>query len=202
MKDIDKQRYEEMKKKSTTGENVQRTRKKVGMSRKEYVKRVKAIIAATSVTTLLSIGAASSLIGSIRDTMTLNKTIYDFKKEVIAPETHPTDDYAHYYYDYSDIAQKLEEAEDFNQAVYLLNENIGDYQTGQVLYHTEYGSFTNYKEEKGYASTDEFKKDMKKQVLLTEEIKDKERELEEMKQEHQASTKVAETDLVDGMGGK
>lgn len=200
MKDIDKQRYEEMKRKSTNGEKSTRTGRKVGMSRKEYVKRVKRIIAATSVTTLLSIGAAAGLINNIQDTMTLNKTIYDFKKEVISPETHPTDDYANYYYDYSDIANNMKNWGDFDEAVYLLDENIGDYQTGLVLYHTEYGSFTNYKEEKGYASTDEFKKDMKKQVLLSEEIKDKEHELEEMKQEHQASTKVAEND--NGIGGK
>lgn len=187
MKEIenDKRRYQEMKKKSISGEPVKRKHNRSIITRKEYVKKVKVIMATTATATILGIGATSALATAIKNRMTLNKLHEDFHKEVIVPETHPTDDHVHYYYDYDDIADRVEAMDNFDEGVYYLDNLIGDEQTDRVLRYTDYGSFTNYLDAKGYEDTDDFKKDMKKQVLLLDEIRDKEKELEEMQQEHQ-----------------
>lgn len=201
MKEIekDKKRYQEMKKKSISGEPVKRQHSKAYISRKEYVRKVKIIMATTSIATILGLGATKALVDSIQDRMTLHKLHDDFYEEVVKPETHPTDDHIHYYYDYGDIARKLEEMDDFDEGVYYLDNIIGDYQTGLVLKCTdEYDGFIHYKEVKGYESTDDFKKDMRKQVLLKEEIREKEKELEEMQQEHQNNISSMTTDVGKG----
>ena len=90
----------------------------------------------------------------------------------------------YFFYDYDDIAKHLEEYGDFDEAVFLLNRDIGYYQTGQVLRWTPYESFTNYLEEKGYKDEDEFQDDMKKQIIMSIEIDEMREELFQMQAAH------------------
>lgn len=181
--------YERMKKKSTSGRtSSNRKGKKVSMRYSDYIKSLKMIAGAAAIATGLAITAGGATVDYVSDQLTIRHLENDFNMEVVFPETHRTADRENYFYDYDDIARKLEEYGDFDEAVYLLNGAIGDYQTGLVLEHTDYESFTNYKEVKGYSDTDDFRKDMRRRVLLSEDIKEKEQELKMMQEEHKSES--------------
>ena len=188
LNDCDKRREEareRLRVKSKSGNSARRTReKRVSMKKSDYIKRIKAIAIASATSAVLAIGAGSYAVDEVRDAMVINSLVNEFQSEIVSPESYITDDREHYFFDYSDIAKELKEYEDFDEAVYLLDLCIGDYQTGLVLEHTDYGSFTHYKEVKGYESTDKFQDDMRERVLLQEDIKSKEAELQEMISEH------------------
>jgi hypothetical protein len=184
--------YENMKKKSVTGQSTRRTRKKtITIEYDKFVKKMKVMIGTTAVVVAILAGTGpivvSNAYNKIVDNIQINELVQDFESNVIVNETHRTDDNEHFYYDYSDIAKKIENMEDFDKAVYLLDQSIGYYQTGKTLAHTDYGSFTNYLEEKGYADEDEFKKDMRQRILLENEIDKKQQELNRMQEEHSSN---------------
>ena len=183
---MDKENYERTKQNSTSGTPVKRSSsKKIKMTRREYVLRMKALIGTTAVVTMLGMGLTSKVVNAIKDRYVLNKARESFHEEIIKPETHPTITGEFFYYDYIDIGQKIDEMEDIDEGVYLLLEDIGEYYGNYAMNHTRYKSFDNYLDEKGYESMDEFKKDMRKQILVLDELRDKQDELREMKAEHQ-----------------
>ena len=126
------------------------------MTLSSYKKRLKKLAAAVALVTSVAVSCVPGAIKSVSDSWTVNKLMNDFHQEFVHPETHRTDDKEHFFYDYNDIARHLEEYGDFDEAVYLLNRDIGYYQTGQVLRWTPYESFTNYLEQKGYKDEEEF----------------------------------------------
>lgn len=177
--------YERMKKKSTSGRaSSKKNRRKISMKYSDYIKSLKIVAGAAAVATGIAISSIGAAYSNIADQLTIMELSGEFYGDVISPETHRTADRENYFYDYGDIAKKIEEYEDFDEAVYLLYANIDEYQTGLVLQHTDYGSFTHYKEVKGYKDTKDFSKDMRHRVLLSEEIKEKEAELRLMQEEH------------------
>ena len=181
----DKER-EKLKQRSTSGGTGRRREKRITMQKSQYIKRLKVLVATSVISTMLALGIGNVIIENFQDSLTLSSLSRDFQMEVINPETHRTNDNKHYFYDYSDLAKYIKSMDNFDEGVYFLTDNIGDYQTGLVLKYTDYGSFTNYKEAKGYESTDAFRKDMQKRILVTEEIKEKEQELAKMQKEHAA----------------
>ena len=177
--------YEQMKKNSMQGEEGKRTgRKMVRIPLDVYKKRLKVLAATVAIATGIILSCAPGVMKLASDNWTISKLSHDFHIEYVAPETHRTDDGQHYFYDYNDIASHLEEYGDFDEAVYLLNIDVGYYQTGQVLKWTPYESFTNYLAAKGYKDEDEFKNDMKKQITKKLQIQDLSDELKEMQEEH------------------
>ncbi len=184
--------YERMKKRSTSGKTLRRKRDYIRMSKKDFLLRLKAIAGITAVSTALLLGASNIAISQIRDIIVRDEAKLEFFEEVIVPEKHRTDNGKYFFYDYEDLAEKLENSEDFDEAVYLLFVNIGEYQTGLVLEHTEFGSFHAYLEKRGYETAEDFRKDMDQRILINLEINQKEEELKRMSEEH------PETEIVGG----
>lgn len=189
---------EAIRKKSMSGETGKRTgERRIKMTLSSYKKRLKMLAAAVALVTSVAVSCVPGAIKSVSDSWTVNKLMSDFHQEYVQPETHRTDDNKHFFYDYNDIARHLEEYGDFDEAVYLLNKDIGYYQTGHVLRWTPYESFTNYLEKKGYEDEEEFQDDMKKQIIMGIELEEMKEELRKMQEEHSS-----DLDEEVGLGGK
>ena len=170
---------------SMSGESGRRTgEKKIKMTLSAYKMRLKILAVAVAAATSVAFSCVPGAIKSVSDNWTVNKLMNEFHITYVTPETHRTDDNEHFFYDYDDIAAHLEEYGDFDEAVYLLNRDIGYYQTGQVLRWTPYESFTNYLEEKGYKDEEEFQDDMKKQIIMGIELQEMREELHQMQAAH------------------
>lgn len=178
-------RYNTMKQKSTSGTpSSRKNNKRITMKYSYYIKRIKILIGTTAVVVAIATSSIDSIYENVLNKITLVKIADEFQKDIISPETHRTTDNSNYFYDYIDLAKKIEDYGDIDEAVYLLNYNIGEEQTNQVLAHTEYESFDKYKEVKGYKDNKEFNQDMKKRILLANEIKQKKEKLKLMQEEH------------------
>lgn len=176
---------ESIRKKSMSGESGRRTgERKIRLPISVYKARLKMLAVAVAAVTSVAVSCVPGAIKSVSDNWTINKLTNDFHYEYVRPETHRTDDNEHFFYDYDDIAKHLEEYGDFDEAVFLLNRDIGYYQTGQVLRWTPYESFTNYLSEKGYEDEDDFQDDMRSQVLMGIEIQEMRDELANMQAAH------------------
>lgn len=186
--DIDNQSgedIEEFKRSSMSGESGRRTGgKKIKMPLKVYKARQKLLALLVATATAAAVFGGSEVIETASNNWTVNKLMTEFHTTYVSPETHRTYDNQHHFYDYDDIAKHLYEYGDFDEAVYLLNKDIGYYQTGLVLKWTPYGSFTNYLAEKGYKDEEEFQEDMKKQVILGFEIDEMNAELLQLQASH------------------
>lgn len=190
--------YQRMYNNSVNGERTRRTGKKRKTHYNTSNKKLKMLLGATVLGAVLTIGI-TKLTSDMWDNAVVNGMISEFQENVIAKESHRTDSNEGYYYDYIDLAQTIKGMDDFDEGVYYLAQTIGDYQTGLVLEHTEYESFTNYMEVKGYEDSDEFRKDIKKRIILKKDIDSDKKELERMLQ---ADTDDNTNTLESGIGGK
>lgn len=185
-----------IRRKSMSGESGKRTgEKSIRMPLSVYKARLKLLAVAVALVTSVAVSCVPGAIKTVSDNWTVNKLMTSFHSEYVKPETHRTDDNQHFFYDYDDIAKHLEEYGDFDEAVYLLNRDIGYYQTGQVLKWTPYDSFTGYLEAKGYKDEEDFQDVMKKQVIMGIELAEMREELDQMQAAH-----VSEFDQT--LGGK
>lgn len=176
---------EAIRRNSMSGESGRRTGdKKIKMKLSTYKMRLKVLAVAVAAATSVAFSCVPGAIKTVSDNWTVNRLMNEFHMTYVTPETHRTDDNEHFFYDYDDIAAHLEEYGDFDEAVYLLNRDIGYYQTGQVLRWTPYESFTNYLEEKGYTNEEEFQDDIKKQIIMGIEIQEMREELHQMQAAH------------------
>ena len=176
---------ESIRRNSMSGESGKRTgERRIKIPISVYKARLKMLAVTVAVVTSVAVSCVPGAIKSVSDNWTINKLTNDFHYEYVMPETHRTDDKEHFFYDYDDIAKHLEEYGDFDEAVFLLNRDIGYYQTGQVLRWTPYESFTNYLSEKGYKDEEDFQDDMRSQVLMGIEIQEMREELASMQAAH------------------
>lgn len=179
------QDIDNIREKSMSGESGRRTKEKmVKMPLKAYKARLKVLAASVAVVTTVAVSCVPGAIKTVSDNWTVNKMMNSFHAEYVTPETHRTDDNEHYFYDYGDIARHLEEYGDFDEAVYLLNRDIGYYQTGQVLRYTPYESFTNYLEQKGYKDEEDFQDHMKDRIIKEIELLEMQDELISLSAQH------------------
>ena len=178
--------YDSYKKRSTTGASSRRNgNKKIRMNLKDYRKSLCSMSLATAIAVSGLIAGGSHLVDSMQKSMIINNLHRDFRMEYIVPETHRTEDHQNYYYDYDHIAQHLEDYEEFDVGLYLLETDIGEYQTNKVMNYTKYGTIDDYLEQKGYKDNNEFKKTMEKKIVLLNELEENKNELQEMMQPHQ-----------------
>lgn len=196
----DRRNYQNMYEKSVSGSEVRRTHKKRKSDYKKSHKKLKMLLGATVVGAAITLGI-TGFTSHMKDNAVINGLASDFHDQVIRPETHRTDDFQHYYYDYMDILQSMKQMDDFDAAVFFLSECVGEYQTGEVLKLTDYGSFDGYMQAKGFSDAEEFSKEMRERILLEEDVYDKSEELSRMLQ--------ADTDedinidvMAGGIGGK
>ena len=89
-----------------------------------------------------------------------------------------------YYYEYSDIAQGIKNAENQDEAIFYCYENIGSLQTGRVIDYVGYDTFMGYIESKGFKTLEEYEDFMKKEIALRSEINKEEDELAQMMNDH------------------
>lgn len=122
---------------------------------------------------------------------------YEFKTEVISPNTHRTNDLQNYWYDYNEIAKNIETDQD----LFYAYDNLGKAYTDKLLENNidAYSSVDDFLSKKGYESTAEWRQAATKQIVLEKEIEEKQGELDAMMQDSQiASVNIASTNL----GGK
>ena len=156
---------ESIRRNSMSGESGKRTgERRIKIPISVYKARLKMLAVTVAAVTSVAVSCVPGAIKSVSDNWTINKLTNDFHYEYVMPETHRTDDKEHFFYDYDDIAKHLEEYGDFDEAVFLLNRDIGYYQTGQVLRWTP--------------------DDMRSQVLMGIEIQEMREELASMQAAH------------------
>ena len=133
---------------------------------------------------ILAFTLATNAIESLHNQIYLSTMSRICQTEIIGPETHRTLDNEHYFFDYSDIAKKVEQSDNVDQSIYFVERNIGEYQTNLVLEHTGFKSLDNYLRMRGYDSIDEFEKDMSKRLILEGKQSKNENELKRMSEQH------------------
>lgn len=191
--------YIKMQEKSVNGTTARRNHKKRKTKSSVIFKRNKKLLGAAVGGAIAALG-----VGNVANTMIDNSVINglarEFHSEVVRPETHRTNDNKNYFYDYGDILQTMKEMDDFDEAVFLLSECIGEEQTSIVLRGSDYESFAGYMETKGYKDSKDFAEDMRGRILIETDIEDNKRELDTLLAD------VSEDDNVDvlysGFGGK
>lgn len=158
--------------------------KRVNLTVKQYQRRLAVCSALTAVIALSGLGIGKKAIEKYKNTAIIATYSREFETDVLAPERHPTLDHMHYYYDYSDIAQKVMSSDCVDESVYIMLNKIGANQTDKVLACTPYKSLDGFLAKKGYDDVDNFKETAYKMLLLDDEIKKKQMELDEMNKEH------------------
>lgn len=158
--------------------------KRVNLTVKQYQKRLAVCSALTAVVALSGLGIGKKAIEKYESAAIISTYSSEFDKEILQPERHPTLDHMHYYYDYSDIAQKIMSSESVDENVYIMLNKIGVEQTDRVLECTPYKSLEGFLAVKNYKDVDDFKKIARDMLLLDDEIKKKQMELDEMNKEH------------------
>ena len=136
----------------------------------------------------------------ISDNFEVYEASAEFKKEAIYDNTHRTMDGEHYWYDYYKIADHVKTDED----VYLLYRNLGEYQSNKVLEHVDgIDSIQDYVDSHNYKSIEDWKDTAYKQILLENDIKNKQTELAQMQEEYgQQTSPVQYADQNKDLGGK
>ncbi len=191
--------YQRMERNSTSGGTVRRNNVRRKTKRSVSHKKIKRFLSAAVIGAGITIGI-SNLTDKMVDNAVMNGVVSDFHSEVINPETHRTADRENYFYDYVDILQEMKEMDNFDEAVFLLNRCIGENQTDRVLAYTEFESLNDYVVSRGYEDVKDFDKNIKEQILLEEEINDKQEELNRMLDNGNETINADELNY--GVGGK
>lgn len=180
----------DMREKSISGTSSKRTGERISINRKKFRKAMSIIITMTFLAGGMTVGAADKLIDSARDNRIVNEMMFDLD-EVVESATHRTDDGKNYWFDYTEIAEHLKEAEDFDQEVYLMYENFSsrnltdpEDQIDQVLQNTKIGGFDEFLDSRGFSSVEEFTEVSRNEVLLEAKSIDYQEELNKLREAH------------------
>lgn len=180
----EEEKYGRYKRESLSGESGKRNNEKIKISLKTYQKNLAIIAATSALTVALAIGGGTIAANNIKDSITLNSLAYQFSREVISPETHRTDNNQYYFFDYSDIADRIFSMENPDLGFYLFYANEGRYQTDKLMQETRYRSFENYLQEHNFEDEKDFEKTMEKVAILTNDVNENNEKLEEIAREH------------------
>lgn len=143
----------------------------ISMRYSTFSRHVRCVAAATAIATTLVIGGGNFLIDRAKDNVTIHRLASEFRTECISPETHRTNDNQHYFYDYMDIADYINNMDDFDTGVYLFNVCTSDYQTDCVMTYTSYNSFDAYLKSHSYADSDDFRKVMRERLTIEDDVR-------------------------------
>lgn len=204
LNDYEKNKYRRMCEKSRNGGIATRNKnKKTKIGLKEYLNRNKALIGTCVLVTSIVLSGSSTLmkIGKekVQKDAVITEISNEFYQNLLEDEIHRTPaDRSKYYIDYNDIAENIENYGDIDEAVFFLELHFNDKELDDILDCTKYGSFEGFKEARGYDSTKEFRQEMEKRIVLSDEINKKEIELQMMQDEHREATQEDEMSL----GGK
>ena len=147
---------------------------------------------------VISIGGGKALAEKINNSVTVGttkKAYYDdlignYEEDESKRNWHPTDDGGAIWYDEGGIAHDLKELNssdpygyEFDVGVASLLERIGTEKTDTVLRYTDYGSLDEYLSDKGFEDTKAFQENIDKQIIIKTELDEKQKELNEMRNE-------------------
>ncbi len=191
--------YESLRDNSLRQGTGTRKRNTIKVDAEKFKKALISLVVATSIATAGLIGGGTHVVNTLKESMLVGGNIKDFQVEVISPETHRTMDNEHYYYDYSDIARHMEDRGQFDNDVYYLISNIGEFQANRVMAYTDYDSIDNYLNKNGYKDTEEFLDHQRQEIVVQEQITEKQNELDRMNEEY-GNTQVATQEST--FGGK
>ena len=173
------------KPKEATEERPKRTKaRRVNITLQSYHRRLAAAAVLSTTIALSGLGLSKKAVQKYEDLSIISTYSREFDKDVVRPEKHPTQDHMGYYYDYSDMAQKIMSYDNIDTAVYLLVFGIGEYQADQVMQRTPYKSMESFLQNRGYDDISDFRKKGREMLLLEDNIKKQQNELETMKNEH------------------
>lgn len=199
-KEYDKDRMERMRKKSTSGNITKKTGHKMNITREEYLRRLVVTIGLTSAITAFTIGGGKLLKDKISNSITVGTTKNTYYHDLVDPNWHPTDEGGAIWYDEGSIASDLKSLNDkeeygyeFDVGISALLDHIGEEETNTVLRYTEYGGLDAYLEQKGYENTDSFQENVDKQIIAKSELDEKQKELDEMRNE--TNKEIAENEV-------
>lgn len=192
----------ESKKENESTKRPKRTQtRKVSISLSSYHRRLATAAVLSATVALSGFGLSKKAVQQYKDVAVISTYCREFGNDVIKPEKHPTQDHMGYYYDYSDIAQRVMSYDNIDIAVYLLVAEIGEYQADRVLLCTPYKSIEAFYASRGYQDLDDFKKQARELLLLEDSVKKQQNELDKMKESHAdyifEPSKVSTTDMDD-----
>ncbi len=169
---------------NSTGPNITTERvhiRRVKSQKQVLRKRLTTFFVAAALVGGLTSNMVSLAVDRVKDNMIVSDQTLEFKTEVIAPNTHRTDDNQHYFYDYDDIAAWcMGGGKDFSTELYLAYANLGENQTNKVMDFTPYGDLGTYVSGRGFESVDEWAKNERKKIVLMAEVDAKQSELAAM----------------------
>lgn len=192
LNEFEKEKYEQMKNKSISGKSSLRNKeKKTTFSLKEYLDRNKVLVGTCILVTSIVLTAGSAKIlklgkEKIQKNAIITELSREFYENVLKGESHRTTaDRSKYYIDYNDIALKLETYGDIDEAVFFLELHYNDKELNDILKCTKYESFEGFMNARGYNNAKDFREELEKRILLSNEIKEKEQELKLMQEDHE-----------------
>lgn len=177
------ERYRRLRENSYKEGRGTRKREVIKVDVEKLKKALISIVVAVSIATAGIIGGGAHVVNTLKESMVVGENIRDFQVEVISPETHRTLDNEHYYYDYDDIARHMEDRGQFDNDVYYLIANIGEFQANRVMKYTDYESIENYLSTNGYEDTEQFLDHQRQEIVAQEELDEKQAELDQMNNE-------------------
>lgn len=192
--------YTNMRNNSLNGSTVHRNRKRVVKMRlSDYIKRMGIVAGVSALIAVAGVNLAGEAIDKFSSKIELAKMASDFRVEAINPNTHRTDDNENYWYDYGNIANEIEDFDDnLGVGIYFCLRDLGEVQTERVMQYTEYETLDKYFETANYKDKDEFKDKIEQEILLSNELDEKQAELLRMQAEHRVITN--EDIMVEGYG--
>lgn len=180
----DSEEFQNLKKNSYKQGTGTRTKKKRMVIDEERFKRAFiSLVVAVSLATAGLIGGGAHVVNELKEAMVVGEYISEFQRDIINNETHRTLDNEHYYYDYDDIARHMEDRGQFDNDLYCLIKNVGDFQANRVMKYTDYESLDNYLSTNGYEDVEEFLNHQRDEIVLIEEVSKKQSELDQMNSE-------------------
>ncbi len=193
---VKKTNYDDLVKKSTNGKATRAVPKKVMKVNKKHVKTALATLCCTCV--LIGSVAANginALRKGLNDSFEIGDAILDYKAEAINENTYRVNNGQNYAYHYDQIAEHVKTDED----VYLLYRSIGEYQANLVLeYVDNIDNIDSFIEKHHYKDKDEWIKESNQKILLQNDILNKQRELDRMQADYEASNKDIDNNELGG----
>ncbi len=202
---------DELKRNSCDGKSGKRTRnKKIKVPKKSCRKKLLKFVAVAAVAAGLTIGGIHK-INDIRDQLIVNEQASEFYSEVMAntqQRLQSTDENPNNWgYDHNKINNRIEKNEyDYDEALYLflvnLDYNKTDNMDTLIQCGRQYEDYADFLKQNGYENSEDFKKTMKKKIVLESEIAEREKELSEMNKEHDTNKEQASNTNGMSKGGK
>lgn len=199
-----KNEYESMVKNSTSGLPVKAKPTKMKKVNKNRVK--KALV--TMCCTCMIFGAvafqgAKSLIKGVSDQFEIHNASHEFKVEAIADNTYRVNYGKDFAFHYDKIAEHVETDEDVYLCYRAMVDNYyygEDYANEVFKYVDGVESLDHFLETRNYKDKEEWIKVSNQQILLKNDITEKQEQLNKMTDNHEVETKVAQTSTE--LGGK